>query len=644
MKILGISAFYHDSAACLVNDGDIAAAAQEERFTRKKHDPRFPQNAIKYILESENISVNDVDVIVFYDKSFTKFERIISSYMTYAPRGVGSFLEAIPSWLKMKLNTRKTIRERLGYEGKILFCEHHESHAASAFYPSPYKEAAFLTVDGVGEWATTTFGVGKDNDIEILYEIDFPHSLGLLYSAFTYYTGFRVNSGEYKVMGLAPYGEPRYVKDIMDNLIDVKEDGSFKLNMEYFSFAYGLTMTNKKFDELFKAPPRKPESMITQREMDIAASVQKVTEIAMDRMTRHIYKITGMENLVLAGGVALNCVANGKILRKGPFKNIWIEPAAGDAGGALGAALRVWYKYYGNERKADGNRDYQKATYLGPGFSSDEIREYLNKNNIPYTELKYDEIPDRVADIITDYKVVGWFQGRMEFGPRALGARSIIGDARSPEMQSIMNLKIKFRESFRPFAPSVIMDKVNDYFEMNTESPYMLLVADVKKSLMTAPLSNEELEGEIEKLKMRLKNECEELKKQGRIDEAEKIEKAMCEKDYLKFRAIIHHPRSSIPAITHVDGSARIQTVSEDDSPLYYRMIRAVGDKTGYAVVINTSFNVRGEPIVCSPEDAYRCFMRTGMDFLVMENFILDKIKQPEFKETTHWLQEFQLD
>ena len=483
MDILGISAFYHDSAACLVQNGEIVAAAQEERFTRKKHDFAFPHNAINYCLKEGVLNGKNLDFVAFYDKPFIKFERILQTYLAYAPVGIKSFIKAMPLWIKQKIWMKEFIKKELGFEGKIIFPEHHESHAASAFFASPFQEAAFLTVDGVGEWATTSYGIGKDNNIQILSEIHFPHSLGLLYSAFTYYTGFRVNSGEYKVMGLAPYGEPKYKDVILSELMDLKEDGSFKMNMEYFNYCAGLTMTNKKFGKLFGGPPRKPESQLTQRDMDLARSVQEVTEEVILRMVRHIHKETNQKNLCLAGGVALNCVGNGRILREGPFENLWIQPAAGDAGGALGAALFVWHQYLGNQRYLDAENRTQKTSYLGPEFGNGYILEYLKSKTIPSTELSDEEIPEKISDLIADQKVIGWFQGRMEFGPRALGSRSIIGDARSRKMQEIMNLKIKFRESFRPFAPSVIKEKASDFFEIDTESPYMLLVAPVKKEI-----------------------------------------------------------------------------------------------------------------------------------------------------------------
>ncbi len=603
--ILGISAFYHDSAACLVQDGAIVAAAQEERFTRKKHDFSFPRHAIQYCLGERGLAGGDLDCVAFYDKPFIKFERILETYLAYAPRGICSFVKAVPLWVRRKLWMKEVIARELDYRGKIIFTEHHESHAASAFFPSPFQEAAFLTLDGVGEWATASFGVGKDNEVRISAEIHFPHSLGLLYSAFTYYTGFRVNSGEYKVMGLAPYGEPRYKDLILSELLDLKEDGSFKMNMDYFDYCAGLTMTSRKFDRLFGGPPRKPESRLTQRDMDLARSVQEVTEEIMLRMARHVHRVTGQRRLCLAGGVALNCVGNGKILRNGPFDAIWIQPAAGDAGGALGAALFVWHQYLEHERRADGTRDFQQGSLLGPAYGNGDLRRYLTGNAIPCIELTDEEIPGRIADLIADGKVIGWFQGRMEFGPRALGSRSILGDARSPEMQELMNLKIKFRESFRPFAPSALEERAGDFFELGAGSPYMLLTVPVKKEI-TREMSGEE-------------------QKRFGLD---------------KLRVV----RSSIPAVTHVDYSARIQTVSEDDNPLYYRMIKKFDEKYGCPVIINTSFNVRGEPIVCTPEDAYRCFMRTNMDYLVMGNFLLEKKEQKPLDKDIDWLREFELD
>ena len=605
MNILGISAFYHDSAACLVQDGKIVAAAQEERFTRKKHDSAFPENAIKYCLKDNNLTVEDLDYVAYYDKPFLTFERILETYLAYAPVGIKSFVKALPLWIKKKLWMKEVIRKELGYEGKIVFPEHHESHAASAFFPSPFQEAAFITMDGVGEWTTTSYGVGKDNELDLMAEIHFPDSLGLLYSAITYFTGFRVNSGEYKVMGLAPYGVPKYKDIIMKELIDLKEDGSFKMNMDYFNYCVGLKMTSSKLDKLFDGPPRKPESELTQREMDIARSVQDVTEEAVLRMGRHIRKETGQKNLCLAGGVALNCVANGKLLREKVFDNVWIQPAAGDAGASLGAAMFTWYKYLGNERKADGEKDAQQGSYLGPKFENSHITNYFKKNNIPYTVLSDEELPEKIADIIADEKVVGWFQGKMEFGPRALGGRSIIGDARSAKMQEIMNLKIKFRESFRPFAPSVLRERVADIFEHDGESPYMLLVAPVRKEIRREMTEEEQNLFGLEKL---------------------------------------HVARSTMPAITHVDYSARIQTVDGEYNKRYYEMIKKFDEKYSCPVVINTSFNVRGEPIVCTPEDAFRCFMRTNMDYLIMENILLNKKDQKPLEKDTDWQNEFALD
>jgi len=605
MNILGISAFYHDSAASLIKEGEIIAAAQEERFTRKKHDFSFPKNAIDYCLKEGGISVEDIDIVAFYDKPFIKFERILETYLAYAPLGIRSFIKAIPLWIKKKLWMKDMIRKELGYEGKMIFPEHHESHAASAFFPSPYNEAAILTMDGVGEWTTASVGEGKGNSISIKAEIQFPHSLGLLYSAFTYYTGFKVNSGEYKLMGLAPYGRPTYKDVILKELIDLKEDGSFKLNMKYFNYCAGLTMTNKRFHKLFGGLPRKPESKLTERDMDLARSVQEVTEEVMLRMARHAHKITGKDYLVLAGGVALNCVGNGRILRESPFKDIWIQPAAGDAGGALGAALFAWHQYLGNKRVANNDNDFQKSSYLGPGYDRDKISKFLKEKNIPSVWLKDEEIPGKIADLIADQKVIGWFQGKMEFGPRALGSRSIIGDARSPKMQEIMNLKIKFRESFRPFAPSVMEEKAQEYFDIDKKSPFMLLVAPVNNS------------------------------KRRRIDK---------DKEKLFGLAKLNLERSEIPAVTHVDYSARIQTVSSDQNPLYYRVMRKFNEKYGCPVIINTSFNVRGEPIVASPEDAYLCFMRTNMDYLIMGNALLEKKSQKPLDKDIDWLREYELD
>ncbi len=602
MHILGISCYYHDAAAALVTDGRIVAAAQEERFSRKKHDARFPQHAVAYCLKEGGISIGDVDIVAFYDKPLLKFERILETYLAYAPLGISSFLMSMPLWLKEKLWIPSLIQKELGFDGKILFTEHHESHAASAFFPSPFSRAAFLTMDGVGEWTTTSFGIGDGNRITILGEQSFPHSLGLLYSAFTYFTGFKVNSAEYKVMGLAPYGEPKYVDRIYEHLVDLKEDGSFKMNMKYFDYCAGLRMTNGRFAELFDGPERTPEGKLTQREMDLACSLQVVTEEIMLRQAKHVHGRTGEKNLVLAGGVALNCVGNGRVLREGPFENIWIQPAAGDAGGALGAALFAWYSYEGNQRET-GQIDSQKGSLLGPAFSDSEIDQFLHTEEIPATRLAPGEVADVVADLIAEGNVIGWFQGRMEFGPRALGNRSIIGDARSPKMQSVMNLKIKFRESFRPFAPSVLNEKVSGWFDLESESPYMLLVAQVsEKQRREVPASNST---GIEKL-----NEV----------------------------------RSEIPAVTHVDYSARIQTVDEHRNPLYHELISAFYRKTGCPVIINTSFNVRGEPIVCTPAEAFRCFMRTQMDYLVLGSFLLAKKDQSLGEENMEWMEEFELD
>jgi len=604
MNILGISCYYHDAAAALVRDGVIVAAAQEERFTRKKHDADFPEKAIAYCLGEAGIGIGDIDAVAFYDKPLLKFERILETYLSYAPRGIQSFMMSMPLWLREKLWIPSLIEKELGYSGKVLFTEHHESHAASAFYPSPFQKAAFLTIDGVGEWTTTSFGVGDGNTLSIYAEQMFPHSLGLLYSAFTYFTGFKVNSAEYKVMGLAPYGEPKYVGLIYDKLIDLKEDGSFRMNMEYFDYCAGLRMTNRRFAELFGGPERAQEGPLTQREMDLARSLQDVTEEIMLRQARHVHRETGQRNLVLAGGVALNCVGNGRILREGPFENIWIQPAAGDAGGALGAALFVWYGINGNPRSVDHLHDTQRGSLLGPAYSDDEIARFLDEDGIKATRLGNDELVGRVADLIAEENVIGWFQGRMEFGPRALGNRSIIGDARSPKMQSVMNLKIKFRESFRPFAPSVRMENVRDCFELDGESPYMLLVASVTDA-MKRPMTQEGKREGIDKLNV---------------------------------------IRSEIPAVTHVDYSARIQTVDAERNPLYHRLLSAFYAKTGCPVIINTSFNVRGEPIVCTPQDAYRCFMRTNMDYLVLGSFLLAKNEQPAGEENLEWMKEFELD
>jgi len=605
MYVLGISSFYHDSAACLVENGNIVAAAQEERFTRVKHDQAFPMHAVTYCMDQAGIKSGDIGCVAFYDKPFLKFERILETYLSYAPRGITSFLKSMPIWIKKKLWIKELIKEKLDYSGEIVFPEHHESHAASAFFPSPFQKAAFLTIDGVGEWATTSFGIGKDNQIELMADIKFPHSLGLLYSAFTYYTGFRVNSGEYKVMGLAPYGEPKYKKLIYDHLIDVKNDGSFKMNMAYFNYCAGLTMTSSKFHKLFGGPPRKPESELTKKQMDLARSVQEVVEEVVLKIASHVKQETGMKYLCLAGGVALNCVVNGKLIRSGQFEDIWIQPAAGDAGGAVGAALLAWYQFLGNQRKADNKNDFMKGTYLGPSFENRYIETFLNTAGVKYQKLSDDELSKKVADLLAEEKVIGWFQGRMEFGPRALGSRSIIGDARSTKMQKIMNLKIKYRESFRPFAPSVRAENISDYFELDRESPYMLLVAKVKKDKQIE--TSKELES---------------------IFGLEKLNIA----------------RSEIPAITHVDCSARIQSVSNTTNPCYHQMISRFYEKYGCPVIVNTSFNVRGEPIVCTPEDAYLCFMRTEMDYLVMGDYVLDKKEQRRLESDTDWRKEFVLD
>ena len=609
--ILGISAFYHDSAAALVIDGEIVAAAQEERFTRKKHDYEFPAHAIRYCLDEAGFIPEQLDYVGFYDKPFLKFERLLETYLSYAPRGFQSFLKFVPLWARQKLHLRREIAKGLEgrYHKQVVFTEHHESHAASAFFPSPFDEAAILTLDGVGEWATTTYGVGQGNRIELTHEQRFPHSIGLLYSAFTYFTGFRVNSGEYKLMGLAPYGEPKYVDRIREHLIDLKDDGSFRMDMSFFNYCEGLKMTSSKFDELFDGPPRKPEAPITAREMDLAASIQEVTEEIMLRSARHVYAETGQRNLCLAGGVALNCVGNGRILREGPFDNVWIQPAAGDAGGALGVALFIWHQLLGNSRTPI-QPDGQQGSLLGPRSSPDAIKIFLDKVGAVYGEQPDDAaLCETVADLMANEKVVGWFQGRMEFGPRALGARSIIGDARSAKMQSVMNLKIKFRESFRPFAPSVLRDSVDEYFEMRPgeDSPYMLLVAPVQDHRrLKDSASGHDVRG-LDKLKV---------------------------------------PRSDIPAVTHVDYSARVQTVDAERNGLYAELIRAFEKKTGCPVVINTSFNIRGEPIVCTPEHAYRCFMSTNMDVLVLERFVLLKSAQPNATAvgSEEYLAQFELD
>jgi carbamoyltransferase len=605
VHILGISAFYHDSAACLLRHGEIVAAAQEERFTRKKGDASFPRHAVEYCLRTEGITARDLACVGFYDKPLLKFERILETYLGAAPRGFQSFLKAGPLWIKDKLYIDRQIREGLGYDGATLYAEHHESHAASAFYPSPFDEAAILTVDGVGEWATTSLGVGRGNAIELIEELHWPDSLGLLYSTFTYYTGFKVNSGEYKVMGLAPYGEPKYVDVIYRELMDLREDGSFTLNQKYFNYVSGLTMTNGAFEKLFGGPPRVPESKLTQRELDLARSVQVVCEEAMLRMARTAHRETGLKNLCLAGGVALNCVANGRLLREGPFKQVWIQPAAGDAGGAVGVALLIWHRYSHQPRRVTPGKDSMRGAYLGPEFSSEEIAEYLKSQDAAYERPERDALLRQVAALLAAENVVGWFDGRMEFGPRALGARSILGDPRSPRMQAQMNLKIKFREGFRPFAPSVLHERASDYFEIDCESPYMLLVAPVKRERQV-PMTAEQ-------------------RRLWGIDRLNTV-------------------RSDIPAVTHIDYSARIQTVRRETNPNYYDLIKQFEHLTGCGVLVNTSFNVRGEPIVCTPGDAYRCFMRTRIDYLVLGPFLLAKTAQPAWKETSEWQNEFQLD
>jgi len=611
MNILGISAFYHDSAAALVCDGRVVAAAQEERFTRKKHDPGFPQHAIDYCLAEAGLSPEHIDLVGFYDKPLVKFERLLETYIAYAPVGFRSFVRFLPLWLKQKLHMPRELDRGLHgrYKGRYVFTDHHESHAASAFFPSPFEEAAILTLDGVGEWSTATHGYGRDNRITLTHEIRFPHSLGLLYSAFTYYTGFRVNSGEYKLMGLAPYGEPKYVDTIRKHLIDVKEDGSFWMDMSYFNYCQGLTMTGRKFHRLFGRGPRPPETRITELDMDLAASIQTVCEEVMLKAARHVHRTTGMKNLCLAGGVALNCVGNGRILREGPFESIWIQPAAGDAGGALGVAMFIWHQLLDNPRCPVGG-DSQYGSLLGPAYTNEQIRAFLDSVGARYHVVQDEsELLDRVARLMAEEKVIGWVHGRMEFGPRALGSRSIIGDARSPHMQSVMNLKIKFRESFRPFAPCVLHERISDYFEMhpNQESPYMLLVAPVRHDKR--------------------------IKLDGRAAGLKGL-------DRLKVS------RSVVPAITHVDYSARVQTVDPNRHGRFYRLIKRFEALTGCPVIINTSFNIRGEPIVCSPQDAYRCFMATNMDVLVLEDQVLFKSEQPQAKrhEIDKYLAEFELD
>ena len=616
-NILGISAYYHDSAAALLRDGDLVAAVQQERYSRKKHDARFPREAISYCLETENLRLDELDRIVFYDKPLIKFERLLETYLSYAPNGFRSFVAAMPVWLKEKLYLKTLIKKELAQLGgckpkdlpPLLFSEHHQSHAASAFYFSPFERAAVLCLDGVGEWATTSTWLGNGANLDPLWEIDFPHSLGLLYSAFTYFTGFKVNSGEYKLMGLAPYGDPKYAELIFDKLLDLKDDGTFRLDMQYFNYCTGLTMTNSRFDELFDGPPRRPEGELTEREMDIAASIQVVTEEVVLRLARTLHEETGEKNLCLAGGVALNCVANGRLLREGPYENIWIQPAAGDAGGAAGAAAVAWHVYDQQPRKPTGNggpaRDRMHGSYLGPDYTPGQVRYALDTAGARYTVLDDETLLWRTAELLAEENVIGWFQGRMEFGPRALGNRSILGDPRSPKMQSVMNLKIKYRESFRPFAPSVLWERVSDYFEQDAPSPYMLFVAPVQEKLRIALTDEQKALVGIERLKLK---------------------------------------RSELPAITHVDCSARVQTVHEETNPRYHELLRAFDRLTGCGVLVNTSFNVRGEPVVCTPTDAYRCFMRTEMDYLVVGNFFLDKKEQPAWEDDSAWQDEFELD
>ena len=603
--ILGISAYYHDSAAALLSDGEVLAAAQEERFTRKKHDARFPTHAVRYCLREANLSLSDIDYLVFYDKPFVKFERILETYLNYAPSGVRSFVSAMPIWLKEKLYLKWTLKQELSEIGgpkakesiSLLFAEHHQSHAASAFFLSPFENAAVLCLDGVGEWATTSAWHGRGNKLQSLWEIDFPHSLGLLYSSFTYFTGFRVNSGEYKLMGLAPYGEPKYVELMRNRLIDIKEDGTFRLNMEYFDYCTGLAMTNRKFESLFGRPRRVPEADLTQDDMDIAASIQVVTEQIVLRLASTLHRETGEKYLCLAGGVALNCVANSVLVRDSAFDDIWIQPAAGDAGGSIGSAAVVWHEYLGHPRVIDGS-DRMQGSFLGPEFSIDETVATLERFGARYRRLEEETLLDRLAEVLESGAIVGWFQGRMEFGPRALGARSIVGDPRKADMQSIMNSKIKFRESFRPFAPSVLEERATDYFEIDRPSPYMLLVAPVRDDIRVPMTRHDrELTG-LERLNV---------------------------------------PRSRIPAVTHVDYSSRVQTVSSKTNPRYHRLLKVFEARTDCGVLVNTSFNVRGEPIVCTPEDAYRCFMRTEMDFLVIDDILLSKTQQPEWIEDSSW-------
>jgi carbamoyltransferase len=620
-RILGLSAYYHDSAAALVVDGEIVAAAQEERFTRKKHDAGFPQQAALWCLKEGGIEPAALDAVAFYDKPLLKFERLFETYLDFAPRGFRSFLKAMPLWMREKLWMKDRIREELAFPGEILFAEHHESHAASAFFPSPYEEAAVLTMDGVGEWATSSIGHGKGASLDMLLELRFPHSVGLLYSAFTYFCGFKVNSGEYKLMGLAPYGEPRFADVIRREVVEVHDDGSIRLDLDKLEFAHGLTMTGRAFERLFGGPARAAESLLTQREMDLAASVQAVTEEIVLKMARHAKELTGARHLCLAGGVALNCVANGALQRAGLFEDLFVQPAAGDAGGAVGAALAVWHRRMGGPRSSPEKlgtwsapaagvglppyADGMKGAFLGPAFSSEEIAAWLRAKGLPFRTVLPTELPDVVAALLAEEKVVGLLQGRMEFGPRALGGRSILGDPRSPKMQSVMNLKIKFRESFRPFAPSVLREDVSDWFEHDGDSPYMLLTADVRKEQRREMTAAEQALWGIEKLNV---------------------------------------PRSTIPAVTHVDYSARLQTVRRETNPVYHAILSAFKARTGCPVVVNTSFNVRGEPIVCTPEDAWRCFMRTSMDALVLENHVLLREEQPELVETEDWRSSFTLD
>lgn len=602
--VLGLSCYYHDSAAALIKDGRVIAAAQEERFTRKKHDESFPTHAIEFCLKEASLDLDQIDAVIFYDKPMLKFERILETYLTVAPRGFSSFIKAIPVWVKDKLWTKADIRQRLGFEGPIYFTEHHMSHAASAFFPSPFEEAVIITADGVGEWATTSIGIGKGNHIQFQQEIHFPHSLGLLYSAFTYYTGFKVNSGEYKVMGLAPYGRGVYTEKILQHLIDIKEDGSFRMDMSYFNYLGGLTMTNKKFHDLFGSHPRKPESPLEQRHMDLARSVQEVTELVMEKIVRFAINSTGIKKVCLAGGVALNCVSNGKLVKKLPIEDVFIQPAAGDAGGALGAALYGWYQI-GKQPRTVNLPDALNGSFLGPQFNDPEIESFLSSRNIPYHKMDRSELMEFLAHQLKSECVVGLFQGKMEFGPRALGGRSILGDARSQSMQKTMNLKIKYRESFRPFAPILLREELEQFFDCPFPSPYMLLVADIlEKHRLPMTAEQERLFG-IEKLNI---------------------------------------PRSSLPAITHVDYSARLQTVEKEQNPFMFDLLTAFKKKTGVGILVNTSFNVRGEPIVCTPEDAYRCFMRTEMDLLVVENYVLKKEEQPATEKNDSWKTEFALD